>query len=81
MGRLSSLIKIFNDGKFPRNVMVLGFGGLSFKSNDECLGSIKELSLILGQPLEVEEIFDKNNEGETIARQIIKIKEEIQVEV
>lgn len=75
--RLNSLISIFNKGKFPINIMILGFGNISFKSNNECMGAIKELSSILEQPLEVEEIFDKNDEGETIAREIIKIKEVI----
>lgn len=74
--RLDSIVKIFNNGKFPIQHMILGFGRVRFKSNDECLGAIKELSLIVEQPLEVDEIFDKNDKGETIARQIIKIKEE-----
>ena len=42
--RLKNLIKLYNNGKYPVKVMILGFGNLKIDSREELLGRIRELA-------------------------------------
>jgi len=76
--RLNSLIRIFNNGKFPVGAMILGFGNTKFGKIDEGLGAIKELALIIKQPIEIIKKVEKDDNGkkkEMIIIKIIKLEE------
>jgi len=45
--RLHTLVRLFNENKFPFKNMMLGFGDILIEDREECFGRIKELSNLL----------------------------------
>ncbi len=46
--RVKSLIKLFNENKFPVTQIMFGFGQLKISDSQECLARILELSDLIG---------------------------------
>lgn len=59
--RLRTLIRLFNENKFPFSQVMLGFGRLNIDDREECFGRIKELSDITGRQIKLTKI--ENPEG------------------
>ncbi len=71
--RLKNLIKLYNNGKYPVKVMILGFGNLKIDSREELLGRIRELAeLTLTSYMPSTETI-KNNDGSIIKNYRIKL--------
>jgi hypothetical protein len=60
--RLKTLIRLFNENKFPFSNMILGFGVTGIDDREECFGRIKELSSILFTQIKL--IKTANESGE-----------------
>lgn len=51
--RIKTFIRLFNDGIYPINENMLGFGKLDINDSNEMLGRIKELSEVIGFPFQL----------------------------
>lgn len=67
--RMNTLIRLFNDNKFPFDQKMLGFGQLTIADREECFGRIIELSDILHRQFKLNKISD----GEKIIGFEIKV--------
>ena len=68
--RSKSFIRLFNENKFPRQSIVLGFGSFHIKDKEECKSRIKELLEIIGGKIKIETEKIKNGEGFIIKEKI-----------
>ena len=58
--RTKTLIRLYNENKFPINEIMLGFGRIKIKDKEECLNRIKELCDLTGFQVEQVKITDGN---------------------
>ncbi len=42
--KLRTMIRVYNNGKYPVSLMILGFGTLEVNSREELLGRIREIA-------------------------------------
>ena len=61
--KLKSLIKLYNNGKYPIKVRILGFGNLKIDSREELLGRIRELAELTQTNYMPETEIIKNDDG------------------
>lgn len=70
--RAINLCKIYNQGKFPFNEIMLGFGKLKIQSKEECLSRIKEICDLIGGQFRVETEEQKDSEGKITKKEVLK---------
>ena len=71
--RLNSFLSIYSitsNKDYPRRMVMLGFGSISFENRIELAGRIKELCDLIG--INIEEIMETENNNIKLLKEVIK---------
>lgn len=69
--KTKSLIKVYNDNKFPIRVMILDFGWVNIKDRSHCEERIKQMCIILGVKFKKIKEKTKDKQGNIIEKEVI----------